>query len=309
MPYGQYGQQNYIQNYLQGQRSPGQTGFIPGDIDKRKAQSQQWITEYGLGQGEYDQGIVDAIIGGQGEWQPKLYQYFGRLAREKKEGANKPFDMKELGTYLQGILSGGLPGKDQLRQQAYGQIDRSVGQATQRGKENLASSGLFRSGVGQAGLASILGSGSQAKGAFESDLIGKELDYKNQAVSQLLGLGSQYQTGVGMDRNFSLALQQLLEQQRQFNVQQDNQADPWMQLVGQIVGTAGGVAVAASDRRLKRNIKLIGQENGYNIYSFNYFWDDIKHKGVMSDEVPKEAIIKIGGYDFVNYSKIGVNFA
>lgn len=68
-----------------------------------------------------------------------------------------------------------------------------------------------------------------------------------------------------------------------------------------------------SDIRLKKNIKLIGRSNsGLKIYSFEYI--DKKHgshtyQGVMSNEVPKEAIIKgVNGYDLVDYSKLDVEF-
>lgn len=68
-----------------------------------------------------------------------------------------------------------------------------------------------------------------------------------------------------------------------------------------------------SDRRLKKDIKLIGvSPSGLNIYSFRY--KDIKFgkglfQGVMSDEIPSNAVIKhADGYDRVDYSKIDVKF-
>ena len=77
----------------------------------------------------------------------------------------------------------------------------------------------------------------------------------------------------------------------------------------------GGVAAAAiSDRRLKENIKLIGQSpSGLNIYSFEYknkqkFGKGV-YQGVMSDEIPSTAVIKSSdGYDAVNYSMLDVQF-
>ena len=68
-----------------------------------------------------------------------------------------------------------------------------------------------------------------------------------------------------------------------------------------------------SDRRLKKNIKLIGKSNsGLNIYMFEYidkiFGSGI-YQGVMSDEIPQYAVIKYAdGYDRVDYSKIDVDF-
>ncbi len=68
-----------------------------------------------------------------------------------------------------------------------------------------------------------------------------------------------------------------------------------------------------SDRRLKKNIKLIGKSNsGLNIYMFEYidkiFGSGI-YQGVMSDEIPQYAVIKhADGYDRVDYSRIDVDF-
>jgi len=97
---------------------------------------------------------------------------------------------------------------------------------------------------------------------------------------------------------------------------------------GALTQAIGGVATAAvgetksikglfskqtSDRRLKKNIKLIGKStSGLNIYMFEYidkvFGDGI-YQGVMSDEIPQHAVIKgTSGYDMVDYSKIDVDF-
>jgi hypothetical protein len=68
-----------------------------------------------------------------------------------------------------------------------------------------------------------------------------------------------------------------------------------------------------SDRRLKKNIKLVGKSpSGINIYEFRY--KDTKYgvgrfQGVMSDEVPWRAVTQDkGGYDMVDYSLIDVEF-
>ncbi len=68
-----------------------------------------------------------------------------------------------------------------------------------------------------------------------------------------------------------------------------------------------------SDRRSKENIINIGKsKNGINIYSFEYkdkrFGNGV-YQGVMSDEIPAEAVIKASdGYDRVNYSLLDVEF-
>ena len=78
---------------------------------------------------------------------------------------------------------------------------------------------------------------------------------------------------------------------------------------------AGGIDMGTikSDRKLKENIKLIGKSfSGLNIYIFEYinkaFGEGI-YQGVMSDEIPQEAVLKhIDGYDMVDYSKLDVVF-
>lgn len=85
-----------------------------------------------------------------------------------------------------------------------------------------------------------------------------------------------------------------------------------------IVPVGGGIMPTAtpltsSDIRLKKNIKLIGRSNsGLKIYSFEYIdkkYGSHTYQGVMSSEVPKEAVIKdANGYDLVDYSKLDVEF-
>jgi len=93
-----------------------------------------------------------------------------------------------------------------------------------------------------------------------------------------------------------------------------NQAMDFIGTVGETAGQVGQLAMlAASDRRLKKNINKIGESpSGLNIYSFEY--KDTKHgegvyQGVMSDEVPTEAVsVNFDGYEAVNYNMIDVNF-
>ena len=71
-------------------------------------------------------------------------------------------------------------------------------------------------------------------------------------------------------------------------------------------------SVIGSDRRLKKNIKLISySSSGLKIYAFEYidkFFGDCIYQGVMSDEVPSDAVTNNGGYDKVDYSKLDVEF-
>ena len=85
----------------------------------------------------------------------------------------------------------------------------------------------------------------------------------------------------------------------------------WGSIIG---GAAQGAGTAyASDRRLKKNINLIGKSpKGLNIYSFEYINKDYGsgvYQGVMSNEIPRGAVsIDFDGYDMVDYSMIDVDF-
>ena len=88
-----------------------------------------------------------------------------------------------------------------------------------------------------------------------------------------------------------------------------------MGMFGQIIGgVASGVGAAkGSDRKLKKNIEYkFNSPSGLPVYNFEYI--DAKHgsgvhQGVMSDEVPREAVIMHpDGYEMVNYSMLDVDF-
>jgi len=79
---------------------------------------------------------------------------------------------------------------------------------------------------------------------------------------------------------------------------------------------AGGALAFLSDKRLKENIKKIGEEKGHNIYSWT--WNKLANSlgmfgdsfGVIAQEILDKypsAVISENGYLKVNYSMIGVN--
>ena len=80
--------------------------------------------------------------------------------------------------------------------------------------------------------------------------------------------------------------------------------------LAQGAGTVGA-AMIPSDRKLKKNINLIGKSpSGINIYSFEYknsMFGTGTYQGVMADEV-SHAIVNSNGYDMVDYSLVDVDF-
>ena len=98
---------------------------------------------------------------------------------------------------------------------------------------------------------------------------------------------------------------------------QANMLSSQVAAAGQITGAAiqgvtGMFNPIPSDRNLKKNINKIGESpSGLNIYSFEYI--NPKHgkgifQGVMSDEVPQEAVVNNGIHDMVDYSMLDVEF-
>ena len=87
-----------------------------------------------------------------------------------------------------------------------------------------------------------------------------------------------------------------------------------MAFFGDVLGFAGSVAtIAASDRRLKRDIKKIGTSiKGHNIYKFKYLDEDKEYIGAMSDEVlkkePSAVVFMDNGYYGIDYDKIDVEY-
>ena len=86
---------------------------------------------------------------------------------------------------------------------------------------------------------------------------------------------------------------------------------------GNIIGAGGSAAVMGSDRRLKKNIKLIGKSKiGINIYSFEFKPGIYADKytgvwqGVMADEVEHidGAVFNHRGSKWVDYGMLDVEF-
>jgi hypothetical protein len=82
---------------------------------------------------------------------------------------------------------------------------------------------------------------------------------------------------------------------------------------GDAGGSGGGHYDSGSDKRLKRNIKLVGKSpSGINIYEFNYIWSFKRYRGVIAQELldSHSFAIKKGLFGFykVKYDLIDVKF-
>lgn len=67
---------------------------------------------------------------------------------------------------------------------------------------------------------------------------------------------------------------------------------------------------ALSDRNFKKNIIQVDEINGIPVYEFSYIGDSRRFRGVMSDEIPQDAVVKLGAIEFVDYSRLpGIEFS
>jgi hypothetical protein len=95
-----------------------------------------------------------------------------------------------------------------------------------------------------------------------------------------------------------------------YNAQAASQAQMISAGIG-AAGALGGAGIkAASDRRLKKNIKRIGTHVlGIGLYTWDYLWGQ-PFSGVMADEVeqvmPEAIVMHPSGFKMVNYSMLGL---
>jgi hypothetical protein len=136
--------------------------------------------------------------------------------------------------------------------------------------------------------------------------------YYNQGLGGMSGIN---QMGYGASNELAQSLMSALMSQggMGYNGQENQNAQQQQQgnnLMGTLGGIAGGLTSLFSDKRLKKDIKKVGEKNGHNIYHFKYI--DAPEKtweGVIAQEVERivpEAIVHIDGYLGVNYSMLGL---
>lgn len=83
--------------------------------------------------------------------------------------------------------------------------------------------------------------------------------------------------------------------------------------LGNLAMGAGALGLKFSDRRLKKNIKKVGEKNGFNLYEFTYKdkadMPEGKYIGVMADEVkkikPSAVSLNDDGFMEVDYQQLG----
>lgn len=149
--------------------------------------------------------------------------------------------------------------------------------------------------TGQGAASGLLRSGATAK-ALQTR--GAELNqgFFNNYLQQLAGL-----SGLGLQAGG------LVANTGQKSTSNSTGGGP--STIGSIASTIGGIASIFSDRRLKRDIELVGREpDGLGIYKYRYAGADTPRVGVMADEVAELRPWALGpknlGFDTVNYEAL-----
>jgi len=78
-------------------------------------------------------------------------------------------------------------------------------------------------------------------------------------------------------------------------------------MMGGLFGIGSSIASALpwSDRRLKKDIKRVGDtDGGTPVYTYRYVWGGPVHMGVMAQDVPDAAVMTDSGYMKVNYGAV-----
>jgi hypothetical protein len=106
-------------------------------------------------------------------------------------------------------------------------------------------------------------------------------------------------SGRGSETNFLGAAQ--AQGQNNLDIFNANQAQ---QQGTASAATSLALLLAFSDRRLKTDIKPLGEKAGRKIYSFRYLWSPQAYIGVMADENPDIAVEGPHGYMMVDYGRL-----
>jgi hypothetical protein len=259
-------------------------GLTPGDQAWQSAMQNQ-----SMGQNDAYQAAMNEAIMGGGQEAQRMFgmesalrdQYTGEVERAG-DFANRASQQE----FLQRMAAGSQGFQDTLQAANF---------------QNQARQGAFNERMSLTDYYNNL----------RQQLINEETQRRGQALNEANALISGQQVGLPQFNNFSnagvaqtpqlLAAANLTGQQNAANASAANMG--WQGLMSGL-GSAAGMMGMFSDRRLKKNIKRIGEHNGTPWYSFEYIWGQ-PSIGVMADEAPPEAVsVHPSGFLMVDYSKV-----
>jgi hypothetical protein len=246
-------------------------------------------------------------------------------------------DQEQYANLARGDVATGL--SNQNAQNARTMQSMGVNPNSGRYQAMLRTQGVSNAAIGANAMNQARNAARQLGWAKRADAaaLGRNLP-SNQATSSQIALGASQagmnasmqpvQAGVmqqnAMNQGFGTALQGYNQQGQlglgsyQGQLQGYNMQN---EFIGGMVGTAGSLLSAGigafgpkpSDRRLKKNIVLVGKTaHDLNLYEFEYLWGYVRHEGVMADEVldvfPAAVVMGANGFMAVDYQMLGIEF-
>jgi hypothetical protein len=232
------------------------------------------------------------------------------MGAQQGEFANQAADR-----YFQQALAQGQFGNQAAAQS----LAQQLGLGGQRFQESLAAAGFGNEAQQQGWQQQMAGqdqnfqqqmAASQYQTQLRQQQIAEEMQKRGFSLNEINALISGQQVGMPTMPGFNTAA-----------ASQGNQALTAAQLTGQSeldrfnaqqaatqgmmsgIGSLAGGFMGFSDRRLKRDIKLLGNVSGVNLYSWVYLWGE-PSIGVMADEVPHAIAGKINGFAVVDYRRV-----
>jgi len=209
------------------------------------------------------------------------------------------------------------------RQQAQYQATIGAGAEAQRMQGMDVQSGNFANSAAQQALQQQLALGSQRFGqqqtaaGFQNTVrqqqIAEEMQRRGFSLNEINAILTGQQVGMPSMPGFNAANRSEGVQALQAAGMQSQ--DAWnaynaqqQATQGTLSGLAGG-AMMFSDRRLKKNIRLLSDEGLFKVYEYEYIWEDgRKSVGVMADEVieklPEAVWQHPSGYLMVDYARL-----
>jgi len=252
-----------------------------------------------LGQMAGQSGLARGVMQGLSPEQAAAVQGFATEAERARASAQGVSPQEQRGYEQQARegfqASGRLGGNLGIVSEAMGREDvlaRKRAQAAQAGQQSYAAAQGFYT---QPGL---------------SLLSQQPLSY--QSGQQMLGMGmGQIGRGtpglINPDTGLNLGAAQRQNQVAAASANAQAQA-AYTSGIMEAVGSVGGAALIASDRRLKTDIEKDGKTNaGLPIYTYKYKGDKTTQMGVMAQDVEKKtpnAVQEVGGFKAVNYKLV-----
>lgn len=159
------------------------------------------------------------------ESEKKLKEAQGGVDPNKTTGGFSGADYNYFTELLKKQMEAGDPNQALYRQNAQTQINRGADTSGLRLQEQLAQSGMSRSGVATGAMANLEMGRADAMGNVETQLATADSAYRSKALANLLGLQELGLSEMGQNRNFYSNLLGQEMNQENFNKQFDYQKE------------------------------------------------------------------------------------